>query len=112
MLLPMPIIIGWLLVMEPTGKFPEYNVERINDFAPWIGLSFLALALAVAMFMRLRRRWLKVAVLFTSGLITLAMVAYYADGKLGLVTFLVLICLMLGLFVTPALLERKVGHRG
>jgi hypothetical protein len=112
MLLPMPIIIGWLLVMEPTGKFPEYNVERINDFAPWIGLSFLALALAVAMFMRLRRRWLKVAVLFTSGLITLAMVAYYADGKLGLVTFLVLICLMLGLFVTPALLERKVGRRG
>jgi len=111
MLLPVPTIIGWLLAMEPTGKFPEYNVERINDFATWIGLSFLALALAVAMFMRLRRRWLKVAVLFTSGLLTLAMVAYYADGKLGLVTFLVLISLMLGLFVTPALLERKVVHR-
>ena len=111
MLLPVPTIIGWLLAMSPAGKFPEYNVEQVNDFAPWIGLSFLALALAVAMFMRVRRRWLKVAVLFVSGLITLAMVAYYADGKLGLVTFLVLILLMLGLFVTPALLERKVGRR-
>jgi len=98
--------------MEPAGKFPEYNVERVYDFAPLIGLSFLALALAVAMFMRVRRRWLKVAVLFVSGLLTLAMVAYYADGKLSLVTLLVLILLMLGLFVTPALLERKVGHRG
>jgi hypothetical protein len=112
MLLPVPTIIGWLLAMSPAGKFPEYNVEQVNDFAPWIGLSFLALALAVAMFMRVRRRWLKVAVLFVSGLLTLAMVAYYTDGKLGLVTFLVLILLMLGLFVTPALLERKVGHLG
>ena len=112
MLLPVPTIIGWLLVMEPAGKFPEYKVEQVNNFAPLIGLSFLALALAVVMFMRVRRRWLKVAVLFVSGLLTLVMVAYYADGKLGLVTFLVLILLMLGLFITPALLERKVGHLG
>lgn len=112
MLLPVPTIIGWLLVLEPAGKFPEYNVEQVNDFAPLIGLSFLALALAVVMFMRVRRRWLKVAVLFVSGLLTLVMVAYYADGKLGLVTFLVLILLMLGLFITPALLERKVGRLG
>jgi hypothetical protein len=112
MLLPVPTIIGWLLAMSPAGKFPEYNVEQVNDFAPWIGLSFLALALAVAMFMRVRRRWFKVAVLFVSGLLTLTMVAYYADGKLGLVTFLVLILLMLGLFVTPALLERKVRWHG
>ncbi len=112
MLLPVPTIIGWLLAMSPAGKFPEYNVERVHDFAPLIGISFLALALAVAMFMRVRRRWFKVAVLFVSGLLTLTMVAYYADGKLGLVTFLVLILLMLGLFVTPALLERKVVRHG
>ena len=112
MLLPVPTIIGWFLAMETEGKFPEYSVQRVSDFAPWIGLSFLALALAVAMFMRLRQRWLKVAVLFMSGLLTLTMVAYYTGGKLGLATFLVLILLMLGLFVTPALLERKVRHSG
>ena len=112
MLLPVPTIIGWLLVVEPEGKFPEYSVERVYDFAPWIGLSFLALALAVAMFMRLRQRWLKVSVLFISGLLTLVMVAYYAGGRLSLAAFLVLILLMFGLFLTPALLERKVRHRG
>jgi len=112
MLLPVPTIIGWLLAVQPTGKFPEYNVERVYDFAPLIGLSFLAFGLAVAMFMRLRRRWLKVAVLFISGVLTLIMVAYYTDGRLSLVAFLVLILLMLGLFVTPALLERKVGRHG
>jgi len=112
MLLPVPTIIGWLLAVEPEGKFPEYSVGRVNDFAPWIGLSFLALAVAVAVFMRLRQRWLKVAVLFTSGLLTLIMVAYYAEGRLSLTTFLVLIILMLGLFVTPALLERRVRRRG
>jgi len=111
MLLPMPTIIGWLLVMESVGKFPEYNVERVSNFAPLIGLSFLALALAVAMFMRVRRRWLKVSVLFISGVLTLVMVTYYTDDRLSLVTFLVLTLLMLGLFVTPVLLERKVGRR-
>jgi hypothetical protein len=112
MLLPVPTIIGWLLAMSPEGKFPEYNMERIYSFAPWIGISFLALALAVAMFMRVRRRRLKVGVLLTSGLLTLAMVAYYAHGKLSLASFIILIILMLGLFVTPALLERKVIRRG
>jgi len=112
MLLPVPTIIGWILVVEPEGEFPQYSVPRVYDFAPWIGLSFLALALAVVMFMRLRQRWLKVAVLFISGLLTLAMVAYYADGRLSLAAFSVLILLMFGLFLTPALLERRVGCRG
>ena len=112
MLLPVPTIIGWLLAVKPEGKFPEYSVARVYDFAPLIGLSFLALALAVAMFMRVRQRWLKMAVLFISGLLTLVMVAYYTDGRLSLAAFLVLLLLMLGLFVTPALLERKVRWHG
>lgn len=112
MLLPVPCIIGWLLVVEPAGSFPEYSVERVSELAPWIGLSFLALGLAVTLFMRLRRRWLKVAVLLVSGLLTLFMVTYYADGRLSLVTLLVLVLLLLGLFVTPAWLERTAGwHR-
>jgi hypothetical protein len=112
MLLPVPTIIGWILAVEPEGSFPAYTVDRLNDFAPWIGLSFLALAVAVAMFMRLRQRWLKVAVLLTAGLLTLVMVAHYTDGRLSLAGFLALAMLMLGLFVTPALLERKLRFHG
>ncbi len=105
MLLPVPTIIGWFLVVEPGGKFAEYWLERVHNFAPWIGLSFLALAVAVALFIRMRQRWLKVAVLAISGLLTLIMVACYAEGGLGLSALLVLIVVMLGLVLIPALLE-------
>ena len=111
MLLPVPIIVGWLLAVDPAGRFPNYDVHRLNYLAPWIGLSFLALALAVAIFVRLRQRRLKVAILLISGLLTLIMVAGYADGRLSLVAFLALILMMLGLFLAPALLERRVRYR-
>ena len=110
MLLPVPTIIGWFLAVEPGGKYPEYWLERVHDFAPWIGLSFLALAVAVALFIRLRQRWLKVAVLVISGLLTLIMVACYAEGRLGLLALLVLIVAMLGFVLIPALLEHWIKH--
>ena len=112
MLLPLPTIIGWFLAVEPVDKFPEYWLQRIQDFAPWIGLSFLALAVAVATFIRLRKRWLKVAVLVMSGLITLTMVAYYTDGRLSVPAFLILIVVMLILLLSPALVERTLRHTG
>ncbi len=108
MLLPAPVIVGWLVAVEPMGGFPEYDVSRLHDFAHWIGLSFLALALAVAMFIRLRQRGLKVAVLLIAGLVTLVMVAAFTGGKLSLVPFMLLILLMVGLFLAPALLERRI----
>jgi len=110
MLLPVPTIIAWVLVVEPEGRFSGYSVQHLYQFAPWIGLSFLALGVSVGTFIRLRQRWLKEAVLFISGILTLAMVAYYAGGRLSLAAFLFLILAMLGLFLVPALLERKVKH--
>jgi len=111
MLFPIPVIAGWLLAIEFGGKFPELSVQRLYDLAPWIGLSFLALAAAVAAFVRSRQRWLKVAILVVSGLLTLAMVAYYAEGRLSWPTFLILILVMFGLFLTPALVERRIRRR-
>ena len=64
----------------------------------------------MAIFIRLRQRWLKVAVLLISGLLTLTIVAYHAGGGLSLPAFLVLIVVMFGLFLTPALLERRLRH--
>ena len=112
MLLPIPIIAGWVLAVEPQGRFTEYSMQRVYDFAPWIGLSFLALALTIAAFVRLRQRWLRVAILIISGLLTLTMIAYYADGRLGLPAFLILILAMWGLFLIPALLERWLRSGG
>jgi len=110
MLFPVPIIIGWFIAVGQEGKFPEFSLERLYHFAPQVGLSFLALAATVAIFIRLRQRWLKVAVLLVSGLLTLTIVAYHAGGGLSLPAFLVLIVVMFGLFLTPALLERRLRH--
>jgi len=110
-LLPIPIIVGWCLAVEVDGRFPELSIQRVHYFAPWIGLSFLALATAVITFVRLRQRCLKIAMLVISGLLTLTMVAYYANGRLGLTAFSILIIVMLGIFLSPALAERKIRKR-
>lgn len=112
MLLPLPTMIGWFLAVESVDEFPGYWLERLQHFAPWIGLSFLAFAVAVAMFIRFRQRWLKVTVLLVAGLLALTLVACYAWGWLGLPTLLVLILVMVSLFLIPALLERKIRHSG
>jgi len=110
MLFPVPIIIGWFIAVRLEGKFPGFSIERLHDFTLWIGLSFLVLA--VAAFIRLRKRQLRVSILIISGLLTLTLVAGYAWSQLGLLTFLVLILLMLSIFLIPALLEPKIRHSG
>ncbi|MFC2032700.1 hypothetical protein ACFLUS_05025 [Chloroflexota bacterium] len=110
MLLPVSIIIAWVLAVDPLGKLPAYWLERINHLAPWIRLSFLALGLTVAAFVRLRQRWLRAALLIISGLLTLIMVTCYAEGRLNLPIFLALVAIMLGLLLIPAILERKIRY--
>jgi len=108
MMLPVPIIIGWFLAVGKEGKFLELSLEHIRYFAPWIGLSFLALAVTVAAFIRLRQRWLRIALLLLSGFLTLTMVAFYSQGRLGLPAFLVLTLVMLGFLLSPALVEQRI----
>ncbi len=108
MLLPVPIIIGWFLVIAPQGKLNESSLQRLHDFAPWISLSFLSLSLTIAAFFRLRQRQLRVILLIISGLATLTTVTYFANGRLVLPDFLLLLLAMWTLFLIPPLLERKV----
>jgi hypothetical protein len=112
MLLPVPAIIGWFIAVEPINRLPEHWLQRMEQFAPWIGLTFLALGLTVATFIRLRKRWLRISVLVASGLLTLTMVAYYTEGRLSLPAFLVLVVVMLLLLLSPALIERTLRHSG
>ena len=112
MLLPLPTVVGWLLAVEPVQQFPEHWLDRIYLFAPWIGLSFLAMGVAAAVFIRLRQRWLKLSVLGVSGILTLTMITYYTEGRLSLLAFLVLIIVMLNLLLIPALVERRLKHGG
>jgi hypothetical protein len=109
-LLPLPIVVGWFLAVSPSGKFTAASLERINFYAPWIGLSFLALALTIAAFIRLRQRWLRIGLMAASGLSTLTLVVSYSTGRLNTVTFFGLMLVMWGVLLVPPLLERFLRH--
>ena len=110
MLLPVPVIASWLITLGVEGQLPRFNLERLYEFAPWLGLSFLALGISVAFFVRLRQRWLKVVALIVSGLLTLTLVGCYAGDKLGLLVFLSIILVAFGLFLIPALFDRRIRY--
>ncbi|MDO8568140.1 MAG: permease prefix domain 1-containing protein [Dehalococcoidales bacterium] len=110
MLLPLPIMIGWFLVVESEGVFSRVTLERVYDFAPSIGLTFLVMALSIATFIRLRQRILRIGTLGLSGILTLGIVAYSSNGRLTLPAFLVLVVVMWGLFLVPPLLERRTRN--
>jgi hypothetical protein len=111
MLLPMPIIVGWFLAVSPDWKITTSSLERAAEMAPWIGLSFLALALTIAAFIRIRQRWLRISLLVLSGVITLSLVVHYAYGQIGTPMFVGLILVMWGVFLIPLLLERRFRNR-
>ncbi|MBN1176458.1 MAG: hypothetical protein JXA51_02125 [Dehalococcoidales bacterium] len=110
MLLPLPIIIGWFLAVSESGKFTEHSMELVYYFAPWIGTSFIALALTIGAFIRLRQRWIRVALLITSGLLTVTLIVHYTVGELNTFTFFGLILVMWGVLLIPALLERRLRN--
>jgi len=108
MLLPLPVITGWFLVVAPEGRASASSLQRLYDYTPWIALTFVALALTIIAFIRLRRRWLKTAFLIVSGLLTLGMVAYHAEGRLSLPILLVLLGVMWSFFLVPPLLKHRI----
>jgi hypothetical protein len=111
MLLPLPMVIGWLLVLSPSSIFSEVSMQRLYHYAPWIGLSFMGLALTIAIFIRIRQRWLRVSVLAASGLLTLSLIVYHSMGYLINLAFLGLLIVMWGVFLIPLLLERRMKHK-
>jgi len=111
MLLPLPVMLGWFIAVRLGGRLPDLGAQRLHDFTSWIGISFLALGVSVAVFIRLGQRWSRLAVLIISGFLTLTMVTAYAWNQLGLNTFLGLLLLMLSIFLIPALLDRKIRRR-
>jgi hypothetical protein len=110
MLLPVPVAISWFLSISPRGQLTESDLERVYHFAPWIGLSFLALALTIATFIRLRQRHLKIFLLLASELLILCTIAYAISGRLTLLTFLGPILTIWGILLIPSFLERRLRN--
>ena len=110
MLLPIPIMLGWilalwLLALEHENGFLSY--EQLYEFAPLIALSFGVLALTVATFIRVRQRWLKVGVLLTLEIFVLILMALSGKSSINPGVWLGLVLLAVILLLGPALLEKK-----
>ncbi len=111
MLLPIPTLAGWLLAIEQKGQLLKYDEQRLSELAPWIALSFLALAIIAVTFIRLGQRQLRIGILLAPQLLLLMMVSFPHRSSLGFLGLLILALLSLGLLLSPALLERRKGCR-
>jgi hypothetical protein len=106
MLLPIPIVLGWMLALELEDKVIWH--EQLHELAPLIALSFAVLALTVATFIRIRQRWAKVGALLTLEILILVIVGLGGKSAIGFGGWLILVLLSLLLLLSPALLERKL----
>jgi hypothetical protein len=106
MLLPIPIVIGWLMVLNTSEEFLGSGLSY--EVTSWIALSFALVALAVATFIRVRQRWMKTGALLVCSSIVLIVVALFGINTLNLWAWLLLSLLMLLHLFVPALLEHKV----
>ena len=103
MLLPVPTFVGCFLA---TGQKPAFNFASLDGFAPWMAFVFLILAFSVTIFVRLRSRKLRIAVLGVSGFMTLIII-FAASNQLGVLSFCGLILLMLGSIFVPVYMEKR-----
>ncbi len=110
MLLPIPTFVGWFLVTKQETIFPSFKINFLYDFAPWTGLTFLILALSVALIIRVRQRWLRITALTISGLVT-PLVVILPGNRVGIASSVILIVLILSLLLVPAFIEHKVKER-
>jgi len=108
MLLPLPVIIGWFMAITPSGRIDEKSLEMVNEYAPWIGLTFMMLAFSIGTFIRLRQRWLRVSLLAISGLLALTIAVYLATGRLVSASFIGPVLGMWAVLLMPPLLERQL----
>ncbi len=106
MLLPIPIVLGWILALELDDTLLWY--KQLQEFASQIALSFAVLALTVATFIRIRQRWAKLGVLLTLETFILVIVTLGGNSTIGFGGWLLLVLLSLILVLGPALLERKI----
>jgi len=106
MLLPIPIVLGWILALEIEDNLAW--LAQLDELAPLIALTFAVLALTVAAFIRFRQRWAKIGALLTLETIALVIIALGDKSNIGFGGWLLLVLLTLILLLGPALLERRI----
>ncbi|MBI4285983.1 MAG: hypothetical protein HY670_08845 [Chloroflexi bacterium] len=110
MLVPLPILGSWLFNIEQMGGLLRSAGNAIYQWDTAMSLVLFMLAGASAVFIRLRRRTLKIIALITLGVIAGTMAGQILWGNPGFLGLLAAAFLMLLFLVGPALLEARIGH--
>jgi hypothetical protein len=110
MVLPVPTVVAWFIAVADDGWFLGFSLEQVAQLANRIGLCFLILGLTALVFIRTRRRDLRVLLLICSGFLSLTVVSSY-NGGLSLPVFILLNIITLVLMLSPALFERRLRHK-
>jgi len=110
MLVPLPIVGGWLLNLEQVGSLFNGEAETLHFSDTSMALALITLGVTSAVFIRLRQRVLKVGALMIIGSIAMAMIAHNLWGSQTFLGILATSLLLLLLLLSPAILEAKIGH--
>jgi len=108
--LPVPTVVAWFIAVAEDGWFLGFSPEQVAQLTNRISLSFLILGLTALVFIRSRRRDLRISLLVCSGFLSLTVVASY-NGGLSLPVFILLCLITLVLMLSPALLERRLRRK-
>ena len=109
MLLPLPVILGWVIALKMEASF--IHPDKVNESASWIALSFIVLALTVAVFIRVRKRWIKTGALLVPVLLILSLVAIDSSNSMGFWGWFTLTLFAVFNILAPALFEGSTKRK-
>jgi len=110
MLVPLPIVASWLFSIEQQGGLFQPSSFALHQWDTLMASVLMLLSVASAIFIRLRKRMLKIGALLTLSIIAGAITGNILWGDLGFLGFLAAASLMLLFLLGPALLEARIGH--
>jgi hypothetical protein len=93
------------LTVDPDS---DVIIWRFSMTAPLMALSFLALAVMSATFIRVKQRRIKIAALVTPEVGIFILLALTSDASFGITDWLLLIVGSLAFLLTPRLLEHRL----
>ncbi|MCX8126651.1 MAG: permease prefix domain 1-containing protein, partial [Dehalococcoidia bacterium] len=110
MLLPMPVVFTWVLMLGLSiDADADFVIRRFSVTAPSMALSFIALAVMSATFIRGRQRRVKIAALVVPQGGIFLLLALTSENSFGLLGWLLLAGGSLVFLLMPRLLEHRIG---
>jgi hypothetical protein len=108
MLAPMPVIFSWLTSLGTGNEFlmDSMWMARLQTKAPWVVISFLALALATVSFVRLKSRLYKAIALLIPPIVILLSITLAYKGNFDFWGCLILIFSLVA-FASPVWIQAR-----